>query len=508
MLSQSFRGKIMRKSVLLLLSVCLILPHTLFASDETLDQLSDFIKKGMKEWHVPGMAVAVVSDQEILFEQGFGNTSVKHGKKVDRHTQFAIASTTKAMIAAGIMILVDEQKLALDDLAIKHIPELQFGETWLNGQVTVRDLLTHRTGLASTDFWAFFQGTPLDKQIELLQFVEPATSLRSGFQYQNTMFELLGLIIERASGRTWHDFVGERLWQPLGMNETYASRGRISKGKDHVLPYVFIRGEVLQSDWSLDADLADAAGSVWSSVSDLGRWIQFLLRGGLSEDGQQLISEESFAELFKPQMLISKSTFYPTTELTQPHWLSYGLGWFQQDFQGRKIDYHTGSLAGLIALIGLDRENKRAVIVLGNQDHAEMRHAILWEVMDHQASGSRRDWNSDILALYHGQQQKQEEQWKKTESERIDGTQPGLALEDYLGTYRHPAFGDLQLVQTEQDLILKAGRSQLELSHWHLDTFLAELKSMDWKFLLPFSISGEGQVQSFDLFGTVFVKQP
>ena len=496
----------MRKFKLIILCAGLILAPSLWANDETIGNLPGFIEHGMSEWHVPGMAVAVVTDEKILFQQGFGKTQVSGGRQVDTHTQFAIASTTKAMIAASIMILVDENKLALDDLAIKHLPELQFGDVWLNSQVTLRDMLTHRTGLASTDFWTFFQGMPLDEQISLMQEVEPVASLRSRFQYQNTMYELLGLIIERTSGQTWHEFVRQRLWLPLKMHETYASRGRIDNDKAHVLPYLFVHGEVSQAEWNLDKDLADAAGSVWSSVSDMGRWVQFLLRGGVAEDGQRLISEKSLAELFKPQMLISKATFYPTTELTDPHWLSYGLGWFQQDFQGRKIDFHTGSLGGLIALVGLDRANKRGVIVLANQDHAEMRHAILWEVMDQQAADSKRDWNGDILSLYREREQQQDAEWEKTVAARLPGTQTGLALEDYAGTYKHPAYGKLTIAQTEQGMLLSSGRIQFELSHWHLDTFLAERPSRDWKFLLPFSINSKGKVQSFDLFGEAFDK--
>ncbi len=336
----------MRRLAPIVLAVCFVLPSQLLANDQAIDQLPAFIEKGMSEWQVPGMAVAVLSDQKILFQQGFGKTRTTAGKQVDIHTQFAIASTTKAMIAASIMMLVDEQKLALDDLAIKYLPELQFGDVWLNSQVTIRDMLTHRTGLGSTDFWAFIQGTPLQEQIKLLRNVEPSASLRSRFQYQNTMFELLGEIIERISGETWNDFVKTRLWKPLDMNETYASRGRIGRDKDHVMPYSVINGELSQIEWDLNPDLADAAGSVWSSISDMGRWAQFLLRGGLTKDNSRLLSEQSFAELFKPQMLIAASDFYPTTALTDPHWLSYGLGWFQQDYQGRKIDFHTGSLGG------------------------------------------------------------------------------------------------------------------------------------------------------------------
>ncbi len=489
-----------------LIAACFLFHGMLLADDAVIEQLPGFIEKGMSAWHVPGMAVTVVTDQDLLFQKGFGSTAADGGSAVDEHTLFAIASTTKAMVAAAIMMLVEEDKLALDDLAIDHLPELQFADAWLNSQVTVRDMLTHRTGLSSTDYWSFLQSTPLMEQIKRLRHVDPTASIRSRFQYQNTMFELLGLIIERLSGQAWEEFVSERIWSPLAMHETYASRGRIGEDKVHVMPYLYFNDSLSLTEWNLDPDLADAAGSVWSSVSDMGRWAQFLLRGGVTGDGQRLLSEAGIAELFKPQMLIEAGDFYPTTEITHPNWLSYGLGWFQQDFQGRKIDFHTGSLSGLIALIGLDREHNRAVVILGNRDHAEMRHAVLWQIMDQEPTETRRDWNEEVLALYTGREQKQKERWEKTVSERLPGTVASLPTQDFTGTYHNAAVGEVSIVQSETGMKLLTTNMYIMLSHWHLDTFLAEREDLDFKFLLPFSISPNGTVQSLKFAGQTFDK--
>lgn len=470
--------------------------------------LSDFVEEGMDMWHVPGMAVGVVNDQEVVFLKGFGTTGNKGGEKVNIHTQFAIASTTKAMIAASILILADEEKLALDDLAIKHLPELQFGATGLNSEITLRDMLAHRTGYASTDFWTFFQGYSLEDQIPLLQETDPSASLRSRFQYQNTMFELLGLIIERRSGLSWNEFVKQRLWQPIGMNETYASRGRIDDDKDQVLPYLYIDGKLSQAAWDFKPELADAAGSVWSSVHDMSRWVQFLLRGGQTESGEQLISEAGFADMFTPQMLIDKDNFYPASTLTDAHWRSYGLAWFQQDFQGRKIDFHTGSLSGLVAMVGLDRDNKAGMVVLGNRDHAEMRHALLWEVFDLQTGRNKRDWNKDVYQLYADLQEQQDASWQKAVDERLNDTKTSLPLDRYLGPYHHGSLGELKITQSDQGLFLKSNLVDMKLSHWHLDTFLVERPVSDWRFLLPFKLNVKGQIQSFEIMGEDFAKVP
>jgi len=466
--------------------------------------LAAFVEHGMELWHVPGAAVAVVTHDEILFRQGFGVTSIDGGTPVDEHTLFANASTTKAMVAAGLLMLVDEGKLQLDDPIVRHLPELHFKDPLLTQQLTVRDLLTHRTGLPSTDFWGFLQRMPLSEQIERLAAVTPAAPLRTRQIYQNTMYELLGLVIERLSGQRWDRFLAARLWRPLGMNETFGARGQIDEGKVHVLPHEYREERLAVTSWDLPADEADAAGSVWSSIHDMSLWAQFLLRGGARVDGERLISEAGFAEMFKPQSLIDRPDFYPTARLTQPHWISYGLGWFQQDFQGRQIDFHTGSLSGLIAIIGLDRAGDRAVIVLGNRDHAEMRHAVLWQVMDERGATDRRDWNRDIWALYQEAAAERESKWEVTRRQRLPDTRPSLAVEQYAGPYSNAALGGITVEGSGRDLLLRTGAVDMTMTHWHLDTFLVEYAPWELREFAEFRIGPNGGVASLRLFGEEF----
>lgn len=284
------------------------------------DHLSAVTERGMDLWHVPGMSVAVVTQDEVLFQKGFGHTSMENGKAVDEHTLFAIASTTKAMVVAGILMLVDEEKLSLDDPIIKHIPELHFADPALTQQLSVRDLLANRTGLPSTDFWSFIQDMPLDEQLTRLQAVPSAAPVRTRLIYQNTMFEIAGLLIERLSGQRWHDFLTERLWHPIGMNETYGERGQIKADQSHVTPHLYLHDQLSVADWDFRADYADAAGSVWSSIHDMSLWPQFLLRDGVTSSGDRLISEENIRQMFEPHQLSSAEDFYPTIELTKPEW--------------------------------------------------------------------------------------------------------------------------------------------------------------------------------------------
>ncbi len=468
------------------------------------EHLSAFTERGMDLWHVPGMSVAVVTKDEVLFQKGFGRTAVDNGQAVDEHTLFAIASTTKAMVVAGVLMLVDEEKLSLDDPIIKYIPELHFENPLLTKQLMVRDLLAHRTGMPSTDFWGFFQNMPLEEQIMRMQEVPEEAPVRTRLIYQNTMFEIAGLLIERLSGQHWYEFLNERLWQPIGMQETYAYRAQIDAGHSRATPYLYFENKLIVADWDIPAGYADAAGSVWSSIHDMGLWAQFLLRDGVTASGERLVSEAGMKQMFEPQQLAAPDDFYPTVELTNPHWRTYGLAWFQQDFQGRMIDFHTGSLTGLIAIIGLDRANDKAVIVLGNRDHAEMRHALLWEVMDASSNENRRDWNQEIFDLYAARQEKARASWEETKEKRLKHTKPGLPIEAYAGVYRHPAWGDIRIEGSGSNMKLKTTMVDFEMSHWHLDTFLVEYKVWEYFEFASFNIDAEGSIASVNVFGATF----
>ena len=468
------------------------------------EHLSAITQRGMELWHVPGMSVAVVTKDEILFQQSFGNTAIENGQAVDEHTLFAIASTTKAMVVAAILMLVDEEKLSLDDPIIRYIPELHFASPMLTRQLMVRDLLAHRTGLPSTDYWSFLQNMPLDEQISRLREVPAAAPVRTRLIYQNTMFEIAGLLVERLSGQRWHDFLTARLWQPIGMLETYGERAQIGAGQSHVTPHLYFENRLIVADWDFPADYADAAGSVWSSIHDMGLWAQFLLRDGVTRSGDRLVSEAGMRQMFEPQQLASPADFYPTVELTKPNWRTYGLAWFQQDFQGRKIDFHTGSLSGLIAIIGLDRAADKAVVVLGNRDHAEMRHALLWDVMDNTQGDGRRDWNQEVFDLYEAQAAHGKDSWEETKQKRLKHTKPSLPRAAYAGSYRNPSFGDIRIEESGSRLTLKTTLVDFEMSHWHLDTYLVEHETWDMHEFATFNIDPEGSVQSVNVLGDTF----
>ena len=442
-----------------------------FTSSANAESLEAFVEEGQALWEVPGIAVARINGEDVEFITR-GTTELDGDEEINPDTTFSIASTTKAMVAAATAILVDQGKLNWHDPVTRYFPRLRFGDDYITSNMQVIDLFTHATGIPSTDTWDFTLNLPTEAQIELFDEVPPTAPYRKRFQYQNSMYALAGELISRVSGQPWDTFVAENLWQPLGMDTTYSSLAAAkADGAAYVAPHNRVEGAVTQIPYfPLPEDQADAAGSVWSSVSDMSRWARFLLRGGVTTEGERLISEEQFALLFEPQILIAPGDFYPTTQLTKPKWRSYGLGWFQQDYAGRRIDFHTGSLDGLCAIVGLDRDAGEAVVVLENLDHAEVRHAIMWETFD-----PDRDWNTEVKALYDGFAAEGEAQREAFVAARVTDAGPTHSLAAYTGTYSHPAWGDIELKLVDGGLAASMPNYDITLEHWHYDTFLVHV---------------------------------
>ncbi|MEM1188559.1 MAG: serine hydrolase [Pseudomonadota bacterium] len=484
----------------ILILVLLTSPAATAVVDE--ERFSAEVERGMADWQVPGLAVAVVEEGRAAYVRGFGHASIGSGSSVTADTFFINASTTKAMVAAGVLMLVDDGRLELDDLLIDHVPEIHFADPALTPQLTLRDLLTHRTGLPSTDFWTFNQGMPLAEQLPRLRHVEPVAAPRERKIYQNTMYELAGLVIERVSGEPWEAFLQRRLWRPIGM-QTVGTRDALAEDSPRAQPYDVFDGELREVNHSLREHVSDAAGSAWSRVSDMVLWIEFLLRGGVTQSGERLLSEGALEEMFTPQQLVSRRDYYPTVELTDPHWISYGLGWYQQDFQGRKIDYHTGSLNGATAIVGLDREAGRGMVMLANRGGAELRHALLWSVMDQGNESERRDWAADVTALYTSRAQERERKRAETMAGRLDAP-PSLDLEAYAGQYDSPRGGPLELLRDGDGLRLNTSVRTYRLTPWHADIFL--LMHEDWANpgFARFSLTPAGRIDGVEAFGLEF----
>jgi len=471
--------------------------------------LNEYIAKAVDAWRIPGLAVAVVKDGRVVFAHGYGVRELGKSAPVDTHTLFAIGSTTKAMTAALVAMLVDEKKVEWDAPVTRYLPWFQLKDPAATRELMVRDLLTHRAGLGNADYLWYGQSNSTDEILHRVRLIDPAYPVRSNFIYQNIMYAAAGAVIEAASGKPWANMLKTRLLEPLGMTETIPTAATLASKDNVASPHDIIDGKVTVIE-NASVDPVAAAGAVWSSVNDMSKWTQFVLDGGRvgGKDGRRLISEKSLAELFTPQT-IAPFDMYPTTRITKPHWMTYGLGWFQQDYRGQAVDFHTGSIDGMVAIHGLIRDEHLGVYVLANRDHAELRHAIMYSVFDRYAGRSDRDWSAEFLSLYNGLQDEADQDRAKKAALRVQGTSPSVPIRRFAGTYDDPLHGDVVVTVENGGLRIQYGSAFVgTLEHWHYNTFRA-VWTARWRepALVTFSLDDDGEPNSLELMHAHFIRR-
>ncbi len=479
--------------------------------------LDAYTAKAVRDWQVPGLAISVVKDGRVAFAKGYGVRDLGKPGAADAQTLFAIGSTTKAMTAAALAMLVDEGKVRWDDPVTRYLPAFQTGDPYVTREMTVRDLLTHRGGLGNADYLWYESNLPVAEVRRRVRFLRPTYSLRSSFIYQNVMYALAGDVVAAASGMSWEEFVRRRIFEPLAMSRTVPTL-REAVARDNVAsPHDVVDG-VIRPIRNASVDPVAPAGSVWSSVDDMAKWMRFMLDTARTMDGRQLIKPPTWSELLKPQTIVTTQGFYPTARLTRPHWTTYALGWFQQDYNGRAVSFHTGSIDGMVAIIGLIPDERLGVYVLANLDHAEVRHALMYAVFDlwRPADGGRRtdreqatrDWSAEMLKLFGGLQAQADSARVRQEAQRVTGTRPTLALERYAGTYEDSLYGSATVSVENGRLSLRRGARQAALEHWHYDTFRARWTNA-WQgtSMATFVIGARGTPDRLEMGGATFRRQ-
>ncbi len=484
----------------LLLSVTLARPATAqrLTDAAIARDLDGYIRKGMKDWDIPGLSVAVVRRDSIVLLRGYGVLEKGGSAPVDQNTLFGIMSTTKAFTALSVAMLVDDGVLHWDDPVTKWVPEFAMPDPYVTADLRVVDLLTHNSGLGNADLLWARHDLPAAEILRRLRLLRPAYPLRGGFVYQNIMYGLAGEVVARASGMSYADFLRRRVFGPLGMTRSFPTYGAMAATNDpnRSRPHYRIRDTVrVIEDEGIDE--LPAAGAVWSTASDMATWVRFLLDSG-TVNGRRLVSDSNYRRLFAPHVMIGEDEFYSTARLTQPRWTSYGLGWFQQDYKGHYVAFHTGSLDGRTAIVGLLPEAQAGIYVFGNLDHAEFRHALMLRAFDLFLGEPARDWSSEILRMQRASRARADSVRVAEGRARVLGTRPSHPLADYAGAYVHPVFGEAVVELVGDRLVFHIGSNPVlrgPLAHWHYDTFQATLgDGRDGPVPVQFVLSAEGQV--------------
>jgi CubicO group peptidase (beta-lactamase class C family) len=461
-----------------------------------------YLEDVRKEWGVAAIAVAVVKDGQVVYARGFGERKLGGGESVDEDTLFAIGSNTKAFTAAAIGILVDEKKMGWDDRVIAHLPWFQLSDPYVTREITVRDLLSHRSGLGRRGDLNWY-ATDFDREdvVRRVRFLEPNSSFRSQAGYQNTMFLAAGEVLEEVGGTSWDDFVKSRLLGPLGMTRSQTSVRDLEGLANVAQPHEKIDGKVVPVPHR-NIDNVAPAGSILSSASDMTRWMLLMLGEG-ELDGKRILSKESAAEVFEPNIIYPMSA--ESKELfSSTHFSTYGLGWGLRDYRGRFIASHSGGIDGMLSQILLAPEEELGIVVLTNTSPSgSLAHsAVTFHVLDaYLGAEGEIDWRARFRELGAKQEQAQQEQERKRQESRVAGTSPALALDGYAGTYENEMYGKLLLSLEGGRLVLRRHTAWVgDLEHWHYDTFLVRWRDpVMGKNLVTFRLSPEGKAASLEV---------
>ena len=476
----------------------LLITVSSFAQVLSSQQIDSLVEKAMKVFNVPGIAVAVIKDGKVIHSKGYGVRSLNTNQPVDENTLFGIASNTKAFTTAALGILVDQGKLQWDDKVVKYIPEYQLYDPYVTKEFTIRDLLTHRSGLGlgagdlmffpdSSDF------TPKDV-IQNLRYLKAVSSFRSKYDYDNNLYIVAGEVLARVSGKSWEDFIEEQILQPLAMTHSAATFDRLREKTNVINAHAPVDGTVrVIPRHNGKAD--HPAGAIYSCIADLSKWVMLQLADGKYGESlnKQLFSTKVHRDMWSPQTIQPVSAFNATNYNT--HFAAYGLGFGLSDVKGYMQINHTGGLEGMVSQITMLPELNLGIIVLTNQHEGGAFTAIANQIKDGYLNVPNRDW----LTMLSGIRQQQltaakkitDSVWKEiavvqTQTEKVN-------VGPYLGTYHDQWLGDVIIAQNNGKLWFTSKRSPKltgELMPYKNNSFIVKWndRSMDADAFAIFSM--------------------
>lgn len=465
--------------------------------------IDDLAQNALKAWEVPGISVVIVRDGRVIYLKGFGVRELGKKEPVTPDTVFALSSCTKGFTTLALGMLVDDGKLAWDDPVRKHVPYFKLADPLADEQVTLRDLLCHRTGVGTHDFLWYRAPWDLEEQIRRTGRVPPSRGFRTGMIYQNVMVGAAGVALEKAANDPWASFIEKKITKPLGMTATSFTTPAALQAADHASPHRRNRdGKVEPVAW-YDFAKPHPALSMNATARDLGKWLRFQLGDG-TWNGQRLVSADSLAEPHMPHVVIRhEGVARQENPFTQQ--ISYALGWVVQDYRGQKLIQHAGNIDGMRAHITLAPGAGVGLAILANLQDTRMNLALSNHIIDHLLGFPYKDWDALYGEVLRDQHEKNVRRAKEREQNRKIDTKPSLALDNYVGLYENPAYGEARVVKDKDRLVWQWSSFRCPLEHWHLDTFNARSDVLADPEL-TFTVGSDGTVAAFRVLDVDFKK--
>ncbi len=462
-----------------------------------------------KAWDVPGMSVAIVEDGKVTHARGYGVRRLGSPQPVTPHTIFPIGSTGKAFTVAALATLIDKGRIGWDDKVIEHLPWFQMYDPWVTREMTVRDLLVHRSGLGlGAGDLLFVPRSDLSRKetVKRLRHIKPATSFRSGYAYDNLLYMVAGQLIEEVTGKTWEAYVRDHVLKPAGMRDSTSDDDDRWRVPDRAFPHARLNGafrglgdqELLDEKDVLGANAAPAGGVAASAV-DMATWLNIqLARGALPGGKSRLFSAAASKEMWAPVVPVPVDEYPPPVTAAGPKFQSYALGWEVRDYKGYKIVTHDGADLGFRAIVVLIPEKNLGFSIHINAEDGVPVVGLMYELLDHYTGQPRTDW----AALWGEFKQKQlagAQAALKATTAAPAKVGPSLPIERYAGEFADPWYGPISITATGGKLVLDfKGTPNLtgELEHFQYDTFKTKWRDRTMEpAYVTFGLGAEGQVE-------------
>jgi CubicO group peptidase (beta-lactamase class C family) len=461
------------------------------------------VREALAAWQVPGAAVVVVRGDEAVVLRGYGTKVLGRDEPVTPDTLFPMASCSKSFITAAMAALADDGRIGWDDPVRKHLPAFKLADPVADANVTLRDLVTHRTGVGSHDLLWYHSPWGPEEIVRRVGRLPPRRPFRSGFEYQSAMFTAAGLAVTNAAGEPWPAFVRRRLTGPLGMTGVRFDSADAARAPDRPTGYRRdpLTGRTAATDWYAQPE-PNAAGSVYCTARDLARWLSFHLGEG-SFAGRRLVSAANLRQTHTPQVALplegEERRWHPETNL-----MSYAMGWVAQDYRGHLLVSHAGIIDGFRTHLMLAPNDGWGVAVLSNLHATRMNLALSNRLTDLVLGLPARDWNARYLAVVREADEAAREARRQRELLRAPDTRPTLPPEAYAGTYEDEAYGRARVRAEGGGLSWEWGGFRGKLAHYHYDSFELHNELLADP-LVSFRVNeGKREVEALEAFGVTF----
>lgn len=469
------------------------------------DSLDQYVNEALKDWQIPGAAVLIVKDGEVVIAKGYGVKEIGTNDKVDENTLFMIGSNTKAFTGTALAMLEFENKIKLTDKVTAYLPYFRLNEKWKTDEINLIDLVSHRMGFETFqgDFMYWTSDLTSDEVIEKFGRISPKYDFRTKYGYTNAGYAVAGKVIEKVSGLKWEDYIKEKIFLPLSMDRTTSLSTEYFSSQNIARPHTYVENKMSLIPFQPIDNLAPC-GSIASSVKDLSHWIIAQLDSG-KFGGEKILNFEVILRTREPQTIVRQAK-HP---FNNSHFQLYGLGWALEDYEGIEIISHTGGVNGFVTSVTLVPKEKLGIVVLTNNDQNAFYQALKWEIIDSYLGLPYRNYNNFMFKGFLKQFEKRRAQLAEWRDSIAMNFKPTIDLKEFAGRYYHEVYGyaDIKIIGENLTLDLQHhSKLKAKINYIGNNRFLCTYSDPTYGIrVFPFYIEND-EVKYFDLYVDNFVE--